>query len=152
MIEVFTPSKSAVNETPGIMNNQTSVEGAIEDNMSRIGLEWFVKFTSIGGFAQARDSDNKLSRLAWTLLFLVGLALTVWGIVVLVISFCEYKSITNMDLGHNRSGMMFPAVAVCNQNRIHCGHLYNKIISCGQVQNLCFLKGNSNKLKYFRFF
>ena len=138
-IEVFTPPKSAVYATPDKMISQRSIQGETEGEKSRNVLEWFVKFTSIGGFTQARDSDNKLSRLAWTLLFLTGLILTIWGIVVLVISYCEYKSITNIDLGHNSSGMMFPAVAVCNQNRIHCGHLYDKIIFCSQVR-LSFLK------------
>ena len=96
-------------------------------------LQWFIKFTSIGGFTQTRDSDNKISQFVWGALFLLGLVMTCFGIVKLVIQFCRYEAITNVELGHNSSGMIFPAVTVCNQNRIHCGHLYDKIISCSKV-------------------
>ena len=96
-------------------------------------MQWFVKFTSIGGFTQTRDSDNKTSQFIWGILFLIGSVLTCFGIVKLVIQFCQYEAITNVELGHNSSGMIFPAVTVCNQNRIHCGHLYDKIISCSKV-------------------
>ena len=96
-------------------------------------MQWFIKFTSIGGFTQTRDSDNKLSKFIWGILFLVGLALTIMGIVKLVIDFIRFDTTTNVELGHNSSGLIFPAVTVCNQNRIHCGHLYDKIIACSDV-------------------
>ena len=98
-------------------------------------LEWFVKFTSIGGFTQTRDADNWLSKVIWALLFLTGLILTIVGVVSVITNYFKYGSITNIQLKHSSSGMVFPAVTVCNTNRIHCGHLYNKIISCGSV---CF--------------
>ena len=129
-----TPRKSTIDvKTLETMKSKRVFQGVSAGDRSRKVLEWFVKFTSVGGFTQARDSDNKLSTLIWTILFLAGLTLTIWGIVGLVISFCEYNSITNIELGHKSSGMVFPAVAVCNQNRIHCGHLYDKIILCSQV-------------------
>ena len=96
-------------------------------------LKWFVQFTSIGGFTQSRDSDNKISRAVWGVLFMVGLVLTIAGIVSLIIDFCQFGSLTNVQLAHSSSGMLFPSVSVCNTNRIHCGHLYNKIILCKQV-------------------
>ena len=96
-------------------------------------MQWFVKFTSIGGFTHSRDSDNQTSRFIWGILFLAGVVLTLLGIIQLVRDFCRYEAITNVELGHNSSGLIFPAVTVCNQNRIHCGHLYDKIISCNHV-------------------
>ena len=95
--------------------------------------EWFVNFSSIGGFTQARDSDNKVSTCIWTILFLVGFGLTLNGLADQILFFLEYNSTMNIELAHNSSGMIFPSVAVCNQNRIHCGHLYEKIISCSKV-------------------
>ena len=96
--------------------------------------KWFVEFCSIGGFTQARDSDNKVSTLVWTILFLAGFGLTLNGLVTMILFFLEYNSTMNVELAHNSSGMIFPSVAVCNQNRIHCGHLYEKIISCNEVR------------------
>ena len=100
---------------------------------SRKVWEWFVNFNSIGGFTQARDSDNKVSTFIWTILFLVGFGLTLNGLSDQILFFLEYNSTMNIELAHNSSGMIFPSVAVCNQNRIHCGHLYEKIISCSKV-------------------
>ena len=100
---------------------------------SRKIWEWFVNFSSIGGFTQARDADNKISALVWTILFFVGFGLTVNGLVTMILYFLEFNSTMNIELGHNSSGMVFPSVAVCNQNRVHCGHLYDKIISCSKV-------------------
>ena len=113
--------------------SQIALEGRTVRARSRGVLDWFVKFTSIGGFTQARDSDNNISKLVWSVLFLVGLTLTILGIVNMVIYFLEYNITTNIELGHNTSGMVFPSVAVCNQNRIHCGHLYDKILQCSKV-------------------
>ena len=100
---------------------------------SKKAWEWFVNFSSIGGFTQARDSDNKVSTLIWTILFLAGFGLTLNGLADQILFFLEYNSTMNIELAHNSSGMIFPSVAVCNQNRIHCGHLYEKIISCSKV-------------------
>ena len=98
-------------------------------------LEWFVKFTSIGGFTQTRDSDNYTSKVIWALLFLTGLILTIVAVVSVITDYFKYGSITNVQLKHSSHGMAFPAVTVCNTNRIHCEHLYDKIISCELV---CF--------------
>ena len=103
-------------------------------------LEWFVKFTSIGGFTQTRDSDNYTSKVIWALLFLAGLILTIVAVVSVITDYFKYGSVTNVQLKHSSRGMVFPAVTVCNTNRIHCGHLYDKIISCGEV---CFLQNIS---------
>ena len=107
--------------------------GVSDTKGSRKVLKWFVNFTSLGGFTQTRDSDNKISTVIWGALFLAGLVLTIWSIVVLIITYYEYNIVTNIGLGHNSSGLIFPSVAVCNQNRIHCGHLYDKIITCSKV-------------------
>ena len=108
--------------------------GVSDTKGSRKVLKWFVNFTSLGGFTQTRDSDNKISTVIWGALFLAGLVLTIWSIVVLIIAYYEYNIVTNIALGHNSSGIIFPSVAVCNQNRIHCGHLYDKIVTCSKVK------------------
>ena len=108
--------------------------GVSDAKGSRKVLKWFVNFTSLGGFTQTRDSDNKISMRIWGALFVAGLVLTIWSIVVLIIAYYEYNIVTNIALGHNSSGIIFPSVAVCNQNRIHCGHLYDKIITCSKVK------------------
>ena len=108
--------------------------GVSDTKGSRKVLKWFVNFTSLGGFTQTRDSDNKISMRIWGALFVAGLVLTIWSIVVLIITYYEYNIVTNIGLGHNSSGLIFPSVAVCNQNRIHCGHLYDKIVTCSEVK------------------
>ena len=122
--------RSFLNRQQNILHKNIALPN---ENKSRNIWKWFVNFSSIGGFTQARDADNKISTLVWTVLFLVGFVLTVSGLVTMVLYFLEYNSTMNIELGHNSSGMVFPSVAVCNQNRVHCGHLYDKIISCSKV-------------------
>ena len=135
-VKVFAYKPETAKERVGSVERPKSriaFEGKTVGTRSRKVVQWFEKFTSIGGFTQERDSDNKLSRLVWSILFLAGLALTLLGIVNMVIYFCQFNITTNIALGHNTSGMVFPSVAVCNQNRIHCGHLYDKILICSKV-------------------
>ena len=122
-------------------NNFTKDVASPRGGKTKNVWKWFVEFCSIGGFTQARDSDNKVSTLVWTILFLAGFGLTLNGLVTMILFFLEYNSTMNIELAHNSSGMIFPSVAVCNQNRIHCGHLYEKIISCNEVRIVsCMIK------------
>ena len=135
-MSVITTFTQKPNEHVGALEqskSQMGFEGEAVGSRNRKVLQWFVKFTGIGGFAQARDSDNKLSRFVWAILFLTGLALTLLGMVNLVVYFCQFNITTNFELRHHTSGMNFPSVSVCNQNKIHCGHLYDKILTCSKV-------------------
>lgn len=83
---------------------------------------WFLKFTSIGGLAQFQATDIRLSKLIWLILFMVGTVLTILGIKVEVDGYFDYGVITKVMLVE-QPVLKFPAVTICNQNRIKCNNL-----------------------------
>ena len=93
---------------------------------------WFSHFTSIPGFAQARASDNKYSRCAWTILFIFGAVLTIILVHSSISSYLEFRSVTTIT-NEFVSMLKFPSVTICNLNRVHCGHLYDMISRCEKV-------------------
>ena len=93
---------------------------------------WFTNFTSIPGFAQARTSDNKYSRCAWSILFIIGAVLTIRGLQASISSYLEHRSVTTIT-NEFVSMLKFPSVTICNLNRVHCGHLYDMISRCEKV-------------------
>ena len=93
---------------------------------------WFSNFTSIPGFAQARTSDNKFSRVAWAILFIIGAVLTIMGVQASRARYLECRSVTTIT-NEFVSMVKFPSVTICNLNRVHCGHLYDMISRCEKV-------------------
>ena len=93
---------------------------------------WFSRFTSIPGFSQARESDNKCSRLAWAILFILGVCATILGVKTSIASYLEYRSVTTIT-NEFKSTLMFPSVTICNLNKVHCGNLYEMIARCEKV-------------------
>ena len=93
---------------------------------------WFSRFTSIPGFSQARESDNKCSRFAWAILFIMGVCATILGVKTSIASYLEYRSVTTIT-NEFKSTLMFPSVTICNLNKVHCGNLYEMIGRCEKV-------------------
>ena len=93
---------------------------------------WFTNFTSIPGFAQARTSNNKYSKCAWSILFIIGAVLTIRGLQASISSYLEHRSVTTIT-NEFVSMLKFPSVTICNLNRVHCGHLYDMISRCEKV-------------------
>ena len=80
-------------------------------------------------FSKARDTDNHLSRVIWLLLFVLCGAMTTYGVYAAIEDFQSWPSVTSIILQHNDK-VEFPAVTICNLNRVHCSHLYNMILQC----------------------
>ncbi len=54
-------------------------------------LKWFLEFTSIGGLSQAHSTNLRLSKLVWTLIFVLGAALTFWNFVGVLEDYWDNK-------------------------------------------------------------
>ena len=100
-------------------------------NISDVIL-WFSRFTSIGGLAQARGSDNKCSRCIWILLFITGCVFTIHGVTTSISNYLEYRSVTTVSKEY-KSVLTFPSVTICNLNMVHCGNLHSMITRCEKV-------------------
>ena len=100
-------------------------------NISDVIL-WFSRFTSIGGLAQARGSDNKCSRYIWILLFITGCVFTIHGVTTSISNYLEYRSVTTVSKEY-KSVLTFPSVTICNLNMVHCGNLHSMITRCEKV-------------------
>ena len=97
---------------------------------ARTILYWFYKdFSSIGGITQFRDTYGIPAKLFWLSLFLAGLAMTIWNITQIFQQYYLYDVITKTKL-ETVSTLEFPAITICNDNKIHCGHLKNRILEC----------------------
>ena len=103
-----------------------------DDEVTRRGpvkevVKWFDRNTTLGGWTPAFHSDNNLSRAMWTVLLILGLALTAYSICMAFLRFFQYNIVTSTDIVYMKSGIDLPAVTICNSNRVHCRNLYNVI-------------------------
>ncbi|XP_076033045.1 pickpocket 12 [Oratosquilla oratoria] len=85
-------------------------------------LQGFSKNTSVGGISNAYRSLHTIRRLVWLSLFLVGCYFTVKDVVGVFNEYFSYPVITTVGVSHKET-VTFPAVTVCNQNRIRCSML-----------------------------
>ena len=105
-------------------------------------LQWFDQNNTLGGWTPSFHSDNKISRIFWTILFLIGVALTLWSIRAAFERYFDYNTITSVELVSVDSniGVPLPAFAICNSNRVHCKNLFNVIYKIEKVRNLSKVK------------
>ena len=99
-------------------------------------FQWFWEFTSFGGFTQSRESDNLISKWAWFILALLGYGITLYQCYQTILTFFDGEfntKITFITGTAYETDIKFPAITVCNSNRVHCGHLYESIVNCTQV-------------------
>ena len=97
---------------------------------------WFWNFTSFGGFTQSRESDNLISKWVWFTLALFGYGITLLTCYKTVSTFFNWETNTKITFVTGlpfETKIKFPAVTVCNSNRVHCGHLYDEIVNCTKV-------------------
>ena len=90
---------------------------------------WYMGFTSIGGLSQYASNDLTVSKVFWLILFLVGMALTLMNFIQVLIDIALNKVTTTTTL-EQQASLPFPGVTICNQNRVHCGNLYDMISAC----------------------
>ena len=99
---------------------------------------WFWKFTSLAGFTQCRDTDIVISKGFWFILAITGWILTVFSTYSTIQSFLTYETVTKSAVETGtvfKTDLVFPSVTICNSNRVHCGHLYDLIYKCEQVDS-----------------
>ena len=95
-------------------------------------LDWGYHFTSLSGVTQVRDTDCKISKASWFLFAILGLGLTCYLVTNCFQSLLAYETETTIDI-RNPLEVEFPSVTICNQNRVHCGNLYQLIVRCTKV-------------------
>ena len=98
-------------------------------------IKWGYGFTSVAGVTQYRDTDCKTSKVSWFVITIVGTLFTLFSVYSCVRSYFAYNTVTTVGIT-NEISTSFPSVTICNQNRVHCGHLYNLIRNCTKVNNL----------------
>ena len=88
--------------------------------------------SSLAENSKYRMWDKTISKILWRLIYFVGIVFTV---LLVIASFQRYLSnpyVTKMER-KNAYSSPFPSVTICNPNRIHCKHLYNRIKVCQKV-------------------
>lgn len=82
----------------------------------------YIRESSIAGLSHAAKSRNFLQWAYWMVIFTVGFGLTVRSIIDIIADFYTHPVSTISDLRHENS-VTFPAITVCNLNRINCLNL-----------------------------
>ena len=95
-------------------------------------LDWWYHFTSLSGVTQTRDTDCKLSKASWFVFAILGFGLTCYLVTNCVEGYYAYLTETTIEISSPLE-VEFPAVTICNENRVHCGNLYNLIVNCTKV-------------------
>ena len=80
------------------------------------------KNSSIAGLNNAAKAESKVRSLCWLVVFSVLLFFTCRGIWRTVVDYGSHPFITSTDLTFEPL-VVFPAVTVCNLNRVHCLNL-----------------------------
>ena len=104
---------------------------SLKSKITRILDSWY-HFTSLTGITQIRDTDSKLSRASWFIFAIAGFGLSCYLVTKCIEGFYAYQTETTIDISSPLE-VEFPAVTICNENRVHCGNLYNLIVNCTKV-------------------
>ncbi|XP_012268274.3 amiloride-sensitive sodium channel subunit gamma-like [Athalia rosae] len=89
-----------------------------------VWLTWhkYLGLTTIPGLQSVHNAQGKFFTLVWSILFTIGLACTIRDVYVNCLDYLAYPVTTAMNL-KQATALPFPAVTVCNLNRVHCGNL-----------------------------
>ena len=95
-------------------------------------LRVFCEETSIAGVNNAAKGKSRARSIVWVVIFGVLAYFTVVGIEEIVLEYYSYPVITNTDLTH-RSEVDFPAVTICNLNRVNCHNAFQTMYDIKQA-------------------
>ena len=98
-------------------------------------LKWGYGFTSIAGITQLRSTDCKVSKCSWAVITILATLLTLFTVIASFRSFFQHNTVTTVGI-KTETYTHFPSITICNQNRVHCRHLYNLIQNCTKVSYL----------------
>ena len=113
--------------------------------------DWFINFTSLGGYTQFLASKDKSSKNFWAFLTLIGLIFTGISFERSFVDFLEYDVTVSISVTDNTT-LKFPTVTICNSNRVHCGRLLERINAIEDVRYYLFFSFNSPALNNFNGF
>ncbi len=82
----------------------------------------YMRTSAIAGLSHAANARSRMWSFYWLVIFVSGLAATGYNIFTLISDYMDHPVATTTDLVHAPS-VYFPAVTICNQNRIHCQNL-----------------------------
>ncbi|KAG7176906.1 Endo-1-4-beta-xylanase B-like 1, partial [Homarus americanus] len=82
----------------------------------------FWRNTSIPAISNAGHSNHRVQRFLWLLLFCVGISLTIKDVIGVFTDYANHPYTTQVNLLH-KSSVEFPAVTICNHNRLSCKKL-----------------------------
>ena len=83
--------------------------------------------TSIAGLNNAFHRKSIGKKIYWTSIFLAFLVATIYGLINNLTTFYEKEITTSTDL-HAQTAIIFPAISICNHNRVHCTLLFEEEI------------------------
>ena len=109
----------------------TSKNCSLKSKITKI-LDWWYHFTSLTGITQIRDTEIKLSKASWFIFGIAGFGLSCYLVTNCIEGYFAYLTETTIDISSPLE-VEFPAVTICNENRVHCGNLYNLIVNCTKV-------------------
>ena len=113
-------------------------------------LDWWYHFTSLSSVTQVRDTDYKVSKASWFIFAILGFGLTCYLVTKCFEGYYAYQTETTIDIS-NPLEVEFPAVTICNENRVHCGNLYDLIVNCTKVIIRTIFKVNLAIIFYLKF-
>ena len=96
---------------------------------------WFAGFSTLNGFIQFQASTNALSKLFWALLFICGLGMTAFSVSQCINEYYQFNTLTSSRILTSRT-RAFPAISICNANRIQCQNLYDLTKTCEEVSGI----------------
>ena len=105
----------------------------VEDNMK--AFQWFLDFTTISGIGQVVASKEKTWRFFWSILTFGCFIMTFYQVVNVVNGYLEFDVATKLSI-NGEDTMELPSVSICNNNRIHCGNLFNMILEYDLTDNV----------------
>ena len=83
--------------------------------------------TSIAGLNNVCHRKSFGKKVYWSFLFAVFLAATIYSVFDNIKTYLDYGIVTSTDLSHKTS-VIFPAVSICNVNRVHCTNLFEETV------------------------
>ena len=106
--------------------------------------QWWKK-TSISGISNAANAKSTTRKLCWLTIFIILMVFTIFAVVGVFEIYLEYPVSTSMSL-ERHSKIKYPAITICNQNRVSCGKLNELVENC-QTKKNCPLKADPTLAK-----
>ena len=93
----------------------------------------YAGFTTIGAVSHAKNATCHYTKAYWIIILLVGYTMTYYATILTFLDYFEYNTMTSVSVVSEEEKFEFPAVTICNSNRIHCRNLLHAIQVCEKV-------------------